>query len=166
VNTPEHNRLGSVGRASPGTHIRITDGGEITVCGPGVMRGYYKRMDLTRQVIDEQGWFHTGDLSEIDHDGFLGVTGRIKNIIVLGSGKKVFPEEKHFQLIQEEVRDEVQRLAPGFALYKRPSRIVVRFEEFPKTSTRKMKRALVMEWLRQFDQAEEANSENRLVQVH
>ena len=201
VNTPEHNRLGSVGRPLPGTDVQITAQGEIIVRGPAVMSGYYKRPDLTREVIDEQGWFHTGDLGEVDRDGFLRVTGRIKNLIVLGSGKKVSPEEvetviadsalfkevcvigaisrEHLaegtesvcaivvpsdslvercankvESIAEQAHVEIQRLAENLAPYKRPSKLVLRFEEFPKTSTRKIKRPLVLEWLRQIEQPE------------
>ena len=98
VNTLRANRIGSVGRPLEGVEIRIlaeTDAkdGEILTRGPHVMRGYYRREDSTRQVIDQEGWFHTGDLGFIDRDGFLHITGRKKNIIALGSGKKVQPEE-------------------------------------------------------------------------
>jgi len=206
VNTPHHNRLGSVGRPLPGTLIRINAGpnaeeGEIVVQGPAVMSGYYKQKDLTREVIDDDGWFHTGDLGKIDRDGFLYVTGRIKNIIVLGSGKKVSPEEveaalsnsplfkdvcvigktsleglaegtesvcavvipsdslterfkDNTELLQEEVDKEIQRLAQNLSPYKRPSKVILRFEEFPKTSTRKVKRALLLEWIKQVEASE------------
>jgi len=61
--------------------------------GPHIMAGYYRRDDLTRETIDSQGWLHTGDIGYVDEDGYLFITGRIKNIIVLGGGKKIFPEE-------------------------------------------------------------------------
>lgn len=92
VNTPRANRLGSVGRPLEGVEIRIADG-EILTRGPHVMRGYYGRDGLTREVIDEGGWLRTGDLGRIDGDGFLYVTGRLKRLIVLDGGKKVQPEE-------------------------------------------------------------------------
>ncbi|HEY9793962.1 MAG TPA: AMP-binding protein [Candidatus Obscuribacterales bacterium] len=98
-NSLSANRLGSVGRALPGVELRIDlkdkadTEGEILCRGPHVMKGYYKREDLTNEVIDKDGWFHTGDLGHIDAEGFLHITGRIKNLIVLGGGKKVFPEE-------------------------------------------------------------------------
>lgn len=97
-NALKANKLGSVGRALPGVEIKIDakDGeteGEILSRGPHIMRGYYKREDLTKEVIDSEGWFHTGDIGKLDEDGFLYITGRIKNLIVLGGGKKVFPEE-------------------------------------------------------------------------
>tara|TARA_B110000116_G_C16772461_1_gene554053 strand:+ start:276 stop:2027 length:1752 start_codon:yes stop_codon:yes gene_type:complete len=93
VNTKEHNRRGTVGRALPNTQIRIANDGEILVKGPHVTQGYYKRDDLTAEVIDTDGWFHTGDLGIIDRHGYLTINGRKKNLIVLGSGKKVQPEE-------------------------------------------------------------------------
>ncbi len=98
-NTPSANRLGSVGQAIPGVEIKIeTNGsgeqeGEILSRGPHIMKGYFKRDDLTAEAIDKDKWFHTGDLGKIDEDGYLYITGRIKNLIVLGGGKKVHPEE-------------------------------------------------------------------------
>lgn len=99
ANTPEKNRMGSVGVPLKEVEVKITnDGkegeeGEILTRGPHVMQGYYGREDLTKEVIDKDGWFHTGDLGKIDKDGFLFITGRIKNLIVLGGGKKIHPEE-------------------------------------------------------------------------
>lgn len=67
--------------------------GELIVRGPSVMKGYYQQPELTREVIDEDGWLHTGDIAKIDKKGQVFITGRIKNMIVLPGGKKVFPEE-------------------------------------------------------------------------
>ncbi len=66
---------------------------ELLVKGPSVMKGYYKQDDLTKSVMTEDGWFHTGDMAEIKKNNMLYITGRIKNMIVLSGGKKVFPEE-------------------------------------------------------------------------
>jgi long-chain acyl-CoA synthetase len=102
MNTAEHHRRGSVGRPLPDTEVRIdhrpdriTDGddGEILVRSPAVMAGYWNDDALTRETVDADGWLHTGDLGHLDDDGFLFVTGRAKDLIVLESGKKVQPEE-------------------------------------------------------------------------
>ncbi len=93
TNFPGNNRLGSVGKALPSVKLRIADTGEIQAKGSNIMKGYYGKPDMTREVIDEEGWFYTGDIGEIDKDGYLYITGRIKNMIVLGGGKKIFPEE-------------------------------------------------------------------------
>ena len=87
-------RLGSVGRPIPGVSVKLDEQtSELLVKGDNVMKGYYKRPDLTVEVIDKDGWFHTGDKASIDKDGYIYITGRIKNMIVLDGGKKVFPED-------------------------------------------------------------------------
>ena len=88
-----HSKIGTVGQALPSVMVKIADNGEILATGPNVMQGYYNKPDMTKEVIDENGWFHTGDIGEIDKQGFIKITGRIKNMIVLGGGKKIFPEE-------------------------------------------------------------------------
>lgn len=94
TNTDKHYKLGSVGRPIPNVLVK-TDAktGELLVKGDNVMKGYYKRPELTAEVIDADGWLHTGDIAEIDKDGFVTITGRIKSMIVLSGGKKVFPED-------------------------------------------------------------------------
>ncbi|MBR2526688.1 AMP-binding protein [bacterium] len=94
LNTKGHNRLGSVGKPIPGVEARVDkETGELQVKGPNIMKGYYKREDLTANVMTEDGWLKTGDIAKIDNDGYIWITGRIKNMIVLSGGKKVFPEE-------------------------------------------------------------------------
>lgn len=94
VNTEKYNRLGSVGKALFNMQVKLDNNtGELLVKGPNVMKGYYNRPELTDEVIETDGWLHTGDIAKIDKDGFIFITGRIKSMIVLNGGKKVFPED-------------------------------------------------------------------------
>jgi len=100
-------REGTVGRALPGVEVKkdqIT--GELLVRGPNVMWGYYRNLQSTKECVSADGWFNTGDVVEIDPDGFIKIVGRTKDLIVLGSGKKVVPEEveeyfQDYELLQE-----------------------------------------------------------------
>lgn len=94
VNTDKRNDIASVGRPLKTFTAKIDEEtGELILKGPAVMKGYHNQPEMTAQVIDEDGWLHTGDIAKIDKDGHIYITGRIKNMIVLSGGKKVFPEE-------------------------------------------------------------------------
>ena len=94
VNFDKPGVLASVGPALPHYEARTDKTtGELLLKGPSVMKGYHNQPEMTAEVIDEDGWFHTGDIAKIDSCGHIYITGRIKNMIVLQGGKKVFPEE-------------------------------------------------------------------------
>jgi len=99
-NPPHDIRLGSVGLPVKDVFIRISAEGEVLIRGPNVMKGYWKRERETREVI-RYGWLHTGDLGYTDEDGYLYITGRKKELIVLGTGKNVFPEEIESLILRE-----------------------------------------------------------------
>jgi long-chain acyl-CoA synthetase len=91
VNTQQHTRLGSLGRPMPGIEVRIADDGEILARGKNMCMGYFKDPVATAELIDSEGWLHSGDVGELDAEGFLRVTGRKKEIIVTSGGKKTAP---------------------------------------------------------------------------
>jgi len=198
VNTPEMNRVGSVGPAVDGVTVRVInpdgDGnGEIIARGPNIMKGYFNNPEATAEVLSDDGWFSTGDYGHIDDDGFIFITGRKKNVIVAKNGKNVYPEEielnigldenilecmvagkktetkgeeiwiilvpnmekfielaegQGLSLTTEYIADYMRKLVRNFnasqPIYKRIARFIIREDEFPKTTTRKVRRREVL----------------------
>ncbi|WP_088655246.1 AMP-binding protein [Geofilum rhodophaeum] len=165
---PGRVRIGSPGEALPGTEIRIHEG-EILSRGAHIMQGYYKRPEDTAEVIKD-GWLHTGDLGNIDKDGFLYITGRKKEIIVLSNGKNINPTELEEKILvsdlvkdcgvffregqlnvvilpedpsttQEQLREQVlEPLNQSVSSYKRIFQLFVTDSELPRTRLGKLQR--------------------------
>ena len=165
-------KYGTVGLPIPGVHIKIKDPdengeGEILIKGDIVMQGYYNKPEATEAAF-ESGWFNTGDIGSVDSDGFLSITGRKKNLILLDNGKNVYPEELETligridnvdevlvyaedSLITAEIysenpdakgqiKEDIQTLNKSIAGYKKIRKIKFRSVEFEKTTTKKIKR--------------------------
>jgi long-chain acyl-CoA synthetase len=169
------------------------------------MQGYFGLPELTAATIDADGWLHTGDLGHVDADGFVHVSGRNDNLIVLGSGKKVSAEEVEQALapepgfkevavfgrtasegalrgthevcavvvpdealvpegaragdsLQLRVVEAVRRRSAGLAAFKRPTRVVLHLDDFPKTTSRKVRRPQLAAWLDNLDTRDERSA--------
>ncbi|NUP74300.1 MAG: long-chain fatty acid--CoA ligase, partial [Sinomonas sp.] len=112
VNTPSLIKIGTVGAPLPGNAVRIADDGEILAKGVCVMRGYYNLPELQAETFTD-GWFHTGDIGELDPDGFITITGRKKEIIVTAGGKNVAPAQLEDQIRADALVSQVVVVGEG-----------------------------------------------------
>ena len=110
VNRPDQWKFGTVGPMVPGIEMKIAEDGEILSRGPHIMQGYFNKPSDTAEAIDPDGWFHTGDIGEVDEEGFLTITDRKKNILVLSNGKNVAPQPIENQLKQSPYISEIMLL--------------------------------------------------------
>ncbi len=189
-NTKSERRIGSVGKVLPEQQVRLGDDDEIQVKGENVTQGYYERPDETKDAFTDDGYFKTGDVGRVDQDGFLFVTGRVKNMIVLDSGMNVYPEDIEPVLRQQPgvedacvTTDEMNKLigvvtgAPAdnalnsvndeLASHQQLTEVRVWPDhDFPRTSTEKIRRGPVKDWVRGNTRADDAEEEaDRLVSV-
>jgi long-chain acyl-CoA synthetase len=108
MNRPGRPRIGTVGELMPHVEVKFLEDGEILMRGQGQMKGYWNKPEATAETIDEEGWLHTGDIGEMSEDGYMRITDRKKDILVLATGKKVAPQPieaflRHSPFIQEVV---------------------------------------------------------------
>jgi len=167
INRNHHHRDGSTGLLLPGVEARISPGGEIQIRGPIVMKEYYKNPEETARALHD-GWYSTGDLGYLDRDGFLFLTGRIKNLIILSNGENISPEELENDFRQDSgvqdvlvygdgssivaeiypepewmgredyFRELMQKVNRGRPAYKQVRRIVLRDQDFIRNTSRKI----------------------------
>ena len=163
----DEKHIRSAGKPDDHCEYRIAEDGELCIRGGCVMLGYYKDPEATAEVVDRDGWLHTGDLARVDEDGYYYITGRKKNLIILDSGENVSPEEleglvsqcaavqecvvkekgKKIGVVvycaedkQQQVRDHITALNRTLPLYKRMSAVEFSAEPLPRTGTGKLLR--------------------------
>ena len=113
VNLLQDNRPTTVGPPLPGVEVKLTKENELLVRGPNLMTGYWKNSNATKDVIDNEGWLHTGDLASIDEDNYITITGRSKEIIVLTNGEKVSPTDMELAIAGDHLFDQVMIVGEG-----------------------------------------------------
>ena len=168
-NRPHYNKDGSVGQLIPGTEARATEDGEVQIKGPTVMQGYYNNPEATAETLQD-GWYSTGDLGYVDKNGYLFLTGRKKNLIILSNGENISPEElendfrkdpgvnevlvydrknaivaeiypeEAFMGNEDYFNELMKKVNEGRPIYKQVAKVVLRSEDFIRNTTKKVVR--------------------------
>jgi long-chain acyl-CoA synthetase len=110
---PEDNRIGTVGPAIPGVRVQIADDGEILVKGGNVCMGYFRDPRGTAELVDADGWMHSGDVGTLDEDGYLTITGRKKDLVITAAGQNITPQEIETELRYQELISEAVVIGDG-----------------------------------------------------
>jgi long-chain acyl-CoA synthetase len=118
----ENNRIGTVGPILHGVEVKIAEDGEILTRGPHIMKGYYKRPDLTKEAIDADGWFHTGDIGILEEGKFLKITDRKKEMFKTSGGKYVAPQVLENKYKESKVVEQIMVIGEG---QKFPAALIV-----------------------------------------
>jgi len=113
VNRQDKNIPASIGPPLPGVEVRLGENDELMVRGQNVMQGYWKNPDATEAIIDDSGWLHTGDKARIDDDGYIYITGRLKEIIVLSNGEKISPVDMEIAIAADPLFDQIMVIGEG-----------------------------------------------------
>jgi len=113
VNTLEKNKPDSIGLPLRGVDVAIGENDELMVSGDNVMLGYWKNVKATRETITEEGWLHTGDQASIDDQGFIRITGRLKDILVLANGEKLPPADMEAAISKDKLFEQVMVVGEG-----------------------------------------------------
>ena len=168
-NRPHFNKDGSVGQIIPGTEVRTSSDGEVEIKGSTVMMGYYNNPEATAEALHD-GWYATGDLGHVDADGYLFLTGRKKNLIILSNGENISPEElendfrkdpgvnevmvydqrsvivaqiypeEEFMGNTEYFNNLMKKVNEGRPIYKQVTKVILRTEDFIRNTTKKVVR--------------------------
>lgn len=113
VNTLDHNKPHTIGLPLLGARLRVSAEGELQAAGEGIMLGYWRNPEATAEAVSADGWLHTGDIASIDDDGFVSITGRIKEIIVMANGEKVPPADMESAICDDPVFDQAMVVGEG-----------------------------------------------------
>ncbi len=113
VNRLDRNKPASIGQPLPGVEVKVGEDDELLARGANIMLGYWKQPEKTREVIDDDGWLHTGDQARIDEEGFIYITGRLKDIIVLSTGEKVPPVDMEAAITEDPMFEQAMVIGEG-----------------------------------------------------